>query len=226
MLKRVLVVEDDEAIARLLSANLVREGFQVARAGTATEARSQLEDFRPELVLLDLMLPEGDGFQLCEAIASRRDHPPVIVLSARNSGTDKIRGLDLGADDYVTKPFALDELLARIRAVLRRHDSAVGELQLGDVVIDFRARRATRNGCELGLSNKEIDMIQYLADRPGKLVTRDDLLHEVWGYKEAPLTRAVDISIARLRRKIERHPHKPRFIRTLHGGGYSLTPEG
>jgi DNA-binding response OmpR family regulator len=226
MAKRVLVVEDDPAMARLLIDNLVYDGFIVEHASSAEKAAKTLERFKPELVLLDIMLPEADGFSFCRTVAARRERPLIIILSARSSKDDKVRGLDLGADDYVTKPFAFVELLARMRAVMRRRDLPVDALPLGDVVVDFRARRATRRGEDINLSQREIEVLQYLAERPGRLVTRDDLLHEVWGYRDAPLTRSVDISIARLRRKIEPDPHRPRFIRTMHGDGYCLTPAG
>jgi DNA-binding response OmpR family regulator len=226
MVKRVLIVEDDEVMARVLRDNLVFEHFDVERASTAADAHRQVKGFRPEIVLLDLMLAEGDGFEICRALAAQRERPAIIILSARSNQDDKIRGLDLGADDYVTKPFAFQELLARMRAIVRRRASTGSMLHLGDAVIDFAARRAIRAGIDLGLSYREFEVLQYLADRPGRLVTRDELLEEVWGYGSLPLTRSVDISIARLRRKIEPDARKPRYIRTLHGEGYSLTPEG
>jgi two-component system response regulator VicR len=221
----VLIVEDDEAIARLLRDNLVYERYDVERASTAPDAQAKLKRFKPDLVLLDLMLPEGHGFDVCRALGGQRERPGIIILSARTGKDDKVRGLDLGADDYVTKPFAFEELLARMKAVMRRRDSTVSELRLGQVIVDFQGRRATLGGRDLGLSHREFAVLHYLADRRGRVVTRDDLLQEVWGYHYLPLTRSVDISIARLRRKIEPDPHRPRYIRTLHGEGYSLTPE-
>jgi DNA-binding response OmpR family regulator len=225
MRKQVLVIEDDEVMARLLHDNLVYDGFVVQRAASADDARLKLQSFNPELVLLDLMLPDGDGFEICRTLVARRERPLIIILSARSSKDDKVRGLDLGADDYVTKPFTFEELLARMRAVMRRRASTLSVLHLGKVVVDFRTRRATRGGRDLGLSMRELEVLEYLAERPHKLVTRDDLLRAVWRYPDAPLTRSVDISIARLRRKIEADPHRPRYIRTLHGDGYMLTPE-
>jgi DNA-binding response OmpR family regulator len=224
--KRLLIVEDDDAIGRLLADNLTYDGFTVERASTADEALAALDHFEPELVLLDLMLPGADGFDLCRTLRSRQRRPAIIILSVRSEKDDKVRGLNLGADDYVTKPFALEELLARIRAVLRRHDSTLELLRLGDVEVDFRLRRVSRHGIDLGLSYREFQVLQYLAERPGKLVTRDTLLQAVWGYDQTPLTRSVDISIARLRRKLEADPHRPRFIRTAHGEGYTFTPDG
>ena len=226
MTRRVLIIEDDAAIARLLRDNLAYHQFAVECAHTATDAFGKIRSFRPELVLLDLMLPEGDGFEICRTLAAQREHPPIIILSARSRQEDKVLGLNLGADDYVTKPFAFEELLARVRAVMRRHESPVTGLRLGDVMVDFRARRATRLGDDIELTHRELEILHYLADRLGKAVTRDDLLQEVWGHHFLPLTRSVDISIARLRRKIEPDPRRPRYIRTLHGEGYSLTPDG
>lgn len=226
MPKRVLIVEDDDSMARLLRDNLVFEQFEVERASTAADAFRTLRGFKPDIVLLDLMLAEGDGLEICRTLGTQHQRPRIIILSARSSQDDKIRGLDLGADDYITKPFAFKELLARMRAVVRRRDSSRSTLHLGRVVVDFRARRATLAGRDLGLSYRELEVLQYLADRPGGVVTRDELLEAVWGYRSLPLTRSVDISIARLRRKIEPDPHKPRYIRTQHGEGYSLTPEG
>ena len=226
MAKRVLVVEDDPAMARLLIDNLVYDGFVVEHAGSAEKAAKTLERSSPSSCCSTSCCRKATASSFCRMVSARRDRPLVIILSARSSKDDKVRGLDLGADDYVTKPFAFAELLARMRAVMRRRDLSVDDLHLGDIVVDFRARRATRGGADLNLSQREIEVLQYLAERSGRLVTRDDLLHEVWGYRDAPLTRSVDISIARLRRKIEPDPHRPRFIRTMHGDGYCLTPAG
>ena len=222
MHERVVIVEDDQALARLLRDNLLFEGFAVEHAETGQEARRQIERFDPEMVLLDLTLPDDDGFEICRSLVSLPRRPLVIILSARSSQVDKVRGLDLGADDYVTKPFAFEELLARMRAVMRRRTSTLRTVRLGDVVVDFAARRATRRGRDLGLSQREIEVLHYLAERSGSPVTRDALLHGVWQFKEAPMTRSVDICIARLRRKIETDPHRPRYIRTAHGDGYIL----
>jgi DNA-binding response OmpR family regulator len=223
--KQVLIVEDDDIFARLLSDTLIYDGFAVERASSVEDASRRLEIFHPDFVLLDLTLPGADGLEMCHTLVSRRERPVVIILSARSGKEDKIRGLDLGADDYLTKPFAFDELLARMRAVLRRRTSTLGVRQLGTVVVDFLARRATRQGVDLGLSHREFEVLEYLAERPNRLVTRDDLLHAVWGYRETPLTRSVDLAITRLRRKIEAEPHRPQFIRTVHGDGYMFVPE-
>jgi DNA-binding response OmpR family regulator len=226
MNNRVLIVEDDRSIARLLRDNLEYEGFSVEWAANGQEALDKAQKQSPDLVLLDLMLPPGvDSYELCRTFSDVQGKA-VIIITARGQKDERIRGLRLGADDYIVKPFALDELLARVHAVLRRTSPRPDVLRLGDAEIDFRRLRATKAGEELTLTDREFEILRYLAGREGRLVTRDELLQLVWGYKEAPVTRAVDSFIFRLRRKIEPDPHHPRYIRTAHGGGYRLTPEG
>jgi DNA-binding response OmpR family regulator len=221
--KRILIVEDDTAFARVLGDNLRYVGFRVECAVDGPEALRRARCARPDLVLLDVMLPGFSGFDVCRLLNAERERVPIIILTARTQQEDKVRGLELGADDYVTKPFALDELLARIHAVLRRSQRAVQTLTLGDVQIDLVRMRASKGRVPLVLTPREFTLLQYLAERAGKMVTRDELLRAVWGYDDAPLTRTVDSFVARLRRKIEANPHHPRFIRTMHGDGYSLT---
>jgi DNA-binding response OmpR family regulator len=223
MEKRLLVVEDDTAISRLLHDNLVFEGFTVECAADGAQALEKVGTFFPDLVLLDLMLPGQSGFEVCEAMSARANRPGIIVLTSKRAESDKVRALNLGADDYVTKPFALDELLARVHAVLRRSHPEVHSIVLGAIVIDFRNSRAYKGLAEFDLRPREIEILRHLAARPGKIVTREELLRLVWGYEHVPLTRTVDIAIARLRRKIEPDPHHPRFLRTAHRDGYSLT---
>jgi DNA-binding response OmpR family regulator len=225
MKKRILVVEDDAALARVVGDNLVFEGFEVAFVADGDLAVSRARAFGPDLVLLDLMLPGRSGFDLFEAL-HQSGRTPVIVLTARGEKVDKLRGLNLGADDYITKPFDLEELLARIHAVLRRTRPAVERLELDAVSVDFQARIARRGSRTLHLTHREFELLRYLAERPGRVVYRDELLREVWGYPETPLTRSVDHAIARLRKKIERDARHPRFIHTVHGDGYRLTPGG
>jgi DNA-binding response OmpR family regulator len=226
MNNRVLIVEDDKSIARLLRDNLEYEGFSVEWAATGQEALDKAQKHSPDLVLLDLMLPPGiDSYELCRTFSDVQG-TAVIIITARGQKDERVRGLRLGADDYIVKPFALDELLARIHAVLRRTSAPPDVLRIGDAEIDFRHLRATRAGQDLALTDREFEVLRYLAGRQGRLVTRDELLQLVWGYKEAPVTRAVDSFIFRLRRKIEPDPHHPRYIRTAHGGGYRLTPAG
>ena len=221
--KRLLLVEDETAIARLLQDNLTDEGYLVELANDGPAALRKLDEFLPDLVLLDLMLPGQSGFEVCETMSARADRPAIIVLTSRREERDKVRALNMGADDYVTKPFTLDELLARVKAVLRRSHPDRVTITIGSLVIDFRNSRAHRDGQEVDLRLREIEILRHLSARPGQVVTRDELLRLVWGYQHAPLTRTVDIAIARLRRKIEPDPHHPRYLRTAHRDGYSLT---
>jgi DNA-binding response OmpR family regulator len=224
MSKRILIIEDDEAIARLLRDNLQYEGFLVEWSDTGSDAVQKAKEFAPDLVLLDLMLPHGlDGLEICKTLTQGRDRIPVIILTARGQKEDRVRGLTLGADDYVVKPFALDELLARVNAVLRRTKPRLEQLKLGDTTIDFRRLRAFKGKHELELTDREFEMLRHLAERAGAVVSRVELLRLVWGYSDAPLTRTVDNFVLRLRRKIERDPRHPQYIRTAYGDGYRLT---
>jgi DNA-binding response OmpR family regulator len=225
MQKRILIVEDDRALARVMRDNLTFEGFHVETTGEGNAAVGLARSFAPDLILLDLTLPDRDGLELCGVI---REHGqiPIIIVTARGQKSDKLRGLNLGADDYVTKPFEMDELLARVRAVLRRTRTAVDGLTLGRVSINFRSLTATSEGTELHLTHREFEVLRYLAERQERVVHRDELLREIWGYIDAPSTRSVDHAIARLRKKIENDPPHPQFIKTVHGGGYCLTVSG
>jgi len=221
--KRVLIVEDDKAIARLLRDNLEYEGFVVETCDNGRDALPSVKRFTPDLLLLDLMLPHGaDGFDICKALNESPTRVPVIILSARAQKEDRIKGLTLGADDYVTKPFALDELLARVHAVLRRTKPPIETLRLGTSVIDFKRLTATRAGKKLELTDREFEILHCLAERAGHVVTRDELLHLVWGYSDTPLTRTVDNFIFRLRHKLEPDPRHPTYIRKAYGDGYRL----
>lgn len=221
---RILIVEDDPTITRVLRDNLKFEGFEVDVAVDGRAALASARKFAPDLILLDLTLPGLDGLEVCRRLTREPERTAIVVLTARGGKEDRIRGLELGADDYVTKPFALDELLARMRAVLRRTRKRPDEIVLGDVRIDFRHMRAVKNDVPISLTDREFAVLRRLADRIGSAVTRDELLSVVWGYENVPLTRTVDNLIARLRRKVEPDPHHPRFIRTAHGDGYRLTP--
>jgi len=219
---RILIVEDDNMLAKVIGDNLRFAGYEVSAAADGHDAVARLRTFQPDLVLLDLMLPDRSGFDLCGVL--RQDgRTPVVILSARAQKADKLRGLKLGADDYLTKPFDLDELLARIQAVLRRSRRGVDRLVLGAVTIDFNALRAVTGKREVHLTHREFGVLRYLAERHERVVYRDELLREIWGYLDVPpTTRSVDHAIARLRKKIEPDPHRPRFIRTVHGDGYVL----
>ena len=226
MTKRILIVEDDASIARVVQDNLAFDGFEVECQANGREALVHVRRFKPDLVLLDLMLPGIDGLEICRALSQATERIPVIIITARTQKDDRVLGLELGADDYVTKPFALDELLARVHAVLRRTQPHPANLVLGEITFDFQRMSATRAGKPLSLTDRELAVIRRLAERVGHVVTRDELLRIVWGYVDTPVTRTVDNLIVRLRRKIEPDPKQPRFIRTAHGDGYRLTPDG
>lgn len=225
MKKRILVVEDDVPLASVLCDQLAFEGFEVERASDVPGALVRAEQFAPDLVVLDAMLPGGDGFELCGALR-KGGRTAIVMLTARTQKVDKLRGLSLGADDYVTKPFDLEELLARIAAVLRRASPQVDRLVLGDAIIDFSTLRAFTKDEPIVLSRREFDVLRYLAERHGHVVSRGELLQQVWWYAGTPITRSVDHAITRLRKKIEPDPRQPQFIHTVHGDGYCLTPEG
>ena len=225
MKKRILVVEDDASLARVLRDNLVFEGFDVEWVGDGHAAVTAARAFAPDLVVLDVMLPGRDGFELC-GLLRQGGATPIIMLTARSQKSDKLRGLQLGADDYVTKPFDVEELMARVHAVLRRSSPEVGQVTLGMVAIDFLQRTVRRGREEVHLTHREFELLRYLAERQGRVVSRHELLREVWGYPDTPMTRSVDNAIARLRKKIEPDPGRPRFIHTVHGDGYTITPEG
>jgi DNA-binding response OmpR family regulator len=224
--KRILIVEDDAAIARMLRDNLQFDGFQVEWSQTGRDAVTLAKRFAPDLVLLDLSLPNGlDGLELCRSFSQGAERTPVIILTARGRKEDRVRGLTLGADDYVVKPFALDELLARITAVLRRTKPRLDQIRIGATLVDFRRLRVSRGTQEIVMTDREFEVLRHLAERAGAIVSREELLRLVWGYSDTPMTRTVDNFIFRLRNKLEPDPHHPRYIRTAHGDGYRLTLE-
>jgi DNA-binding response OmpR family regulator len=226
MKKRVLIVEDDAALARVLRDNFEFEGFEVEWVALSSDVLPKARWFAPDLILLDIILPGPmNGFDLC-AVLRQSGRTPIIILTAKGQKADKLRGLNVGADDYVIKPFDLEELLARVNAVLRRARPTIERLTLGRAVIDFRARVATDGERILHLTHREFELLHYLAERPERVVFRDELLRDVWGYVEMPWTWSVDHAIARLRKKIEADAHHPKFIHTVHGDGYCLTLEG
>ena len=222
--KRVLLVEDDPAMARVLYDNLTAEGFDVRHEATGNGAILASAKFHPDLVLLDVMLPDTTGFDVCGTLR-RRGAAALIILTARGQKGDKLKGLNLGADDYVTKPFDIDELLARVHAVLRRARVGTQRLTLGQVTIDLQSQRASTRRHTVSLTRRECDLLRYLAERVDRVVHREELLREVWGYERAPITRSVDSAVARLRKKIEPDPRHPLFLHTVHGDGYCLTSD-
>ncbi len=222
---RVLVVEDDAAILRGLTDNLEAESYVVLTARDGEAGYAILEREEPDLVILDLMLPKLSGYEICQRARSEGMTVPILMLTARGTESDRVHGLDLGADDYVTKPFSVRELLARVRALLRRGQSADAvpdELEFDDVVVDFRSFEARRGGEVIKLTRKEFGTLRFLAGRRGEVVRRDELLREVWNYKRYPTTRTVDNHVASLRSKIEKDPSDPRHLLTVHGVGYKL----
>ncbi len=225
MKKRVLVVEDDTSLAWVLRENLVFEGFEVELVADGHKAVDTARDFLPDLVILDVMLPGRDGFDLC-GLLRQGGATPIIMLTARGQKADKLKGLRLGADDYVTKPFDVEELMARVHAVLRRARPPVGDVSLGGVTIDFARMTVTHGRDDLHLTHREFELLKYLVERQGRVVHRHELLREIWGYPDAPTTRSVDNAIARLRKKIEPDPGHPRYIHTVRGDGYLITVEG
>ena len=217
----ILLVEDEEDIASLVRAYLERDGFRVVWATRGTEGLAELERNDIRLAILDLQLPDADGFDVCRAIRSSSSLP-VVMLTARDEEVDRVTGLELGADDYVTKPFSPRELAARVRAVLRRvePDETDDRLSAGDVELDRRARTARVAGAEVELTGREFDLLWHLASRPGIVVSRPQLLDRVWGITFPGGTRTVDVHVGQLRRKLGR----PRLIRTVRGSGYKVVP--
>ena len=218
---RILLVEDDASIREITALGLESDGFRVETAADGDEALTRFRAGRPDLVLLDVMLPKRDGFEVCRTIRAESS-VPVIMLTARTETIDVVVGLESGADDYVTKPFEMPELVARVRAALRRarQDESVETLTLGAVSIDIAAHIAAREGADLDLTPTEFRLLVELAGRPGQVFTRELLLERVWGYGYLGDSRLVDVAIQRLRAKIEEDPSSPELIETVRGVGY------
>jgi len=224
-LKRILLIEDEPGIVLTLTDRLTREGYAVDSAvdGESGLERAAKEPF--DLILLDLMLPRMSGFDVCRDLRKRGIETPVIMLTARGQVVDKVVGLKLGADDYVTKPFEMAELLARVEAQLRRAPAMPPPAEgyvFGDIKVDFRRAEAMKEGQPLELSAREFQLLRYFLEHRGATLTRDELLNEVWGYNSMPSTRTVDVHVAWLRQKIEPNPRHPQFILTVHGMGYKF----
>ena len=224
---RILLVEDEESISEPFSRALAREGFEPFVARTAADALALAASVEPELVLLDLMLPDGDGRDVCRALRRQSDMP-IIMLTARGTETDRIVGLELGADDYVVKPFSGPELIARIRAVLRRTQREADEqarIVVGDLEIDIDARRVKRDDNEVDLSRKEFDLLVVLAENRGRVLTRDQLMELVWDENWFGPTKTLDVHIGTLRRKLGDDPSSPRYIHTVRGVGFRFATD-
>jgi DNA-binding response OmpR family regulator len=225
MYGKILLVEDEKTLAKALKFGLEKEGFRVDVAYDGEEALQVLSGSYPDLVILDLMLPKIDGYEVCREIRRRSDLP-IIMLTARDEDIDKILGLELGADDYMTKPFNTRELLARIKAILRRagQGGAAGEknINLGDLEIDLIKHKVVIRGRGVPLTSKEYALLSFLASNPGRVYSREQLLKEVWGYDYESDLRTVDVHIRHLREKIEEHPADPSYILTVWGAGYKF----
>jgi DNA-binding response OmpR family regulator len=226
-MSRILVVEDDPTILRGLADNLAIESHEVLTAMDGERACSIVREHKPDLVILDLMLPRMSGYDVCRKLRGEGITTPIMILTARGEEADRVLGLDLGADDYLTKPFSLRELLARVRALLRRTRAgapSIDALRFEDVLIDFKRYEARKAGRAIEMTKKEFGVLRYLAARAGEVATREELLDEVWGYDAMPTTRTVDNHVALLRAKLEVDPSQPRHLQTVHGVGYKWVP--
>ncbi len=220
---QVLIVEDDQTLQETLAYNLNREGYEVIRASDGVSALNLARDREPDLILLDIMLPELDGLTVCRTLR-RESNVPIVLLTARGGEVDRIMGLDCGADDYIVKPFSLGELYARLRAVMRRRGHETGtKIESGDLVLDVVGHRAWRGGTRLDLTPKEFDLLAELIRHKGAVLTRDLLLQRVWGYDFNGDTRTVDVHIRGLREKVEQDPPNPVRIETVRGVGYRFS---
>lgn len=220
----IAVIEDDDGVRKSLVLNLELEGFKVVTAEDGEAGFLLVSEAQPDLIILDVMMPKKDGLQTCKEIRNAGISSPLILLTARSAEVDKVLGLELGADDYLAKPFGMLELVARVKALLRRVQGVkqIDRVHFDDVVVDFKAYKAIRSESPLELSAREYRLLQYLVAKSGTVVTRDELLDEVWGYNSYPSTRTVDNHIARLRQKIERNAEEPTHILTVHGVGYKF----
>lgn len=224
---KILIVEDEPAMQLGLKDNLEFEGYTIDTASEGDRGLEKINTNQFDLVLLDVMLPNMSGFDVCKNARASGIKTPIILLTARGEEIDKVLGLELGADDYVTKPFSVRELLARIKAILRRSEGQAdqinsGSVAIGRLTINFHSYVAMEDDKEIKLSHKEFEILHYLIDHSNQVVSRYDLLEKIWGYDEQPTTRTVDNFIVRLRQKIETNPNAPKIILTVHGTGYKL----
>ncbi|HKD14563.1 MAG TPA: response regulator transcription factor [Candidatus Angelobacter sp.] len=220
---KILIVEDEPNMVAGLRDNFEFEGYEVMSAYDGSEGLSRALSDSPDLVVLDVMMPKMSGLEVCKQLKAKRPSIPIIMLTARGQEVDKVVGLELGADDYVTKPFSIRELMARVKAVLRRSRALPKEedrYSFGDAEVDLRKCRVTRGGKEIEFSATEFELLKYFVCHSGEILSRDRLLEEVWGYDRYPTTRTVDAHLVRLRQKLEPNPEQPRFFLTVHGTGY------
>lgn len=225
--RRILIIDDEAVIRKAIRMSCEKEGYEVIEAENGTEALRQVESGRPDLVLLDLMLPDISGFDVCRELRKTGSKVPVIILSAKTEEIDIVVGLEIGADDYITKPFRARELLARIAAHLRRvrqeERGSDGKLEFKDLSIDINERRVWRSEVEVDLTHTEFDLLAFLASNAGKVLSREKILNHVWGYEYPIETRVIDVHVRNLRRKIELDPSHPFFILAVPGIGYRFT---
>jgi len=222
---RILIVEDEPAMVSGLRDNFEFEGYEVITAPDGVSGLERALKEMPDLVVLDVMMPRMSGLDVCKQLKVKRPSMPIIMLTARGQEVDKVVGLELGADDYITKPFSIRELLARVKAVLRRAKSdhkANDRVSFGDVEVNLKSCQVSKSGKAMEFSSKEFDLLKYFLAHPGETLSRDRLLEDVWGYDRFPTTRTVDAHIVRLRQKLEPKPNEPRFILTVHGTGYKF----
>ena len=224
MKEKILIIEDEEDLVKGLKINLVDEGYEVDFALNGKIGIDKALSEKPDLILLDIMLPGMNGLEICKELRRNKMDIPILMLTAKGEEIDKVIGLEMGADDYISKPFSIRELLARVKAHLRRENRG-GEfipevVQLGSIKIDFGHYKIVRKKDEIDLTSLEVDVLRYLMGQDGKVVSRDDLLDKIWGYEKFPTTRTIDNHILKLRKKIENDPNHPRHILTVYGGGY------
>jgi two-component system alkaline phosphatase synthesis response regulator PhoP len=224
---RVLVVEDDDAMAAALNDGFSYEGYEVTLARDGAAGLRLAGETSPDLIILDVMLPKTSGLDVCKEIRKNGSAVPIIMLTARGQEIDKVLGLKLGADDYVTKPFGFMELMARVEALLRRAGGRSGgraeTYRFGEVQVDFKKAEVRRRGKQVEMSARELRLLQYFIEHRGEVIPRERLLDEVWGYDETPMTRTVDMHVAKLRKKLEGRASHPEFLLTVHGMGYKFT---
>jgi len=223
-MNKVLVIEDDPRIQKALQRQFTSEGFQVAVAGNGAEGLALAETLKPDAVILDLMLPDISGRDICKNLKMAQPDRPVLILSAVSEVADKVLLLELGADDYITKPFSPRELLARLQAALRRlHREERSEVaSFGNITVDFARMEVHKDGKPVVMTAHELKLLRYFIDHPERVITREKLLTDVWGYHSYPTTRTVDNQVLKLRQKLESDPARPHFFRTMHGVGYKF----
>ncbi|PWT89286.1 MAG: DNA-binding response regulator [Blastocatellia bacterium] len=222
---KILIVEDEPAMVQGLRDNFEYEGYEVISAGDGAEGLERALKDEPDLLVLDVMMPKMSGLDVCKQLKAKKPSIPIIMLTARGQEIDKVVGLELGADDYVTKPFSIRELMARVKAVLRRaspQSSNAEVYKFSDVEVNVRSNEVLRSGQPIELSSKEFALLAYFVAHPAETLSRDRLLDAVWGYENYPSTRTVDAHIVHLRQKLEPNPEEPRFILTVHGSGYKF----